>query len=377
MSHGITTNDQMFSVREVPWHGLGVVLDEYPKSIDEALDKAGLGWKVTHGDVLVVKAPEWTDDFGTKHPAELIPAKGFKANLREDTGDVLGIVSDEYEVVDNRDAFRFLDALIGSELHFETAGSLWGGRRVWVLARLPEYIELGGDQSATYVYVANSHDGSMAVTAAVTPIRIVCANTLGAALRQAEHGATRRADVPLPPHRQPAGQVRRGPAGARDDHQLPEAVQGAGRPARARANQRAHARATRAATPLGDRRREPRRARARENRERTIEQRARASSAAAASPATPPATAPAPSGRRSTRSPSTSTTAGATRRAPTRCSARSRTPRSSSGRSTSSSPPDTKGAIGWAPAGAPPGSQSSQVLRESHLVVTGPLPALA
>jgi phage/plasmid-like protein (TIGR03299 family) len=93
-------------------------------------------------------------------------------------------------VVDNRDAFRFLDALIGSELHFETAGSVWGGRRVWVLARLPEFIELGGDQSATYVYVANSHDGSMAVTAAATPIRIVCANTLGAALRQAEHGAS-------------------------------------------------------------------------------------------------------------------------------------------------------------------------------------------
>ena len=83
---------------------------------------------------------------------------------------------------------RFLDALISSDMHFETAGSLWGGRRVWVLARLPEYVELGGDLSATYVYVANSHDGSMAVTAAVTPIRIVCANTLGAALRQAEHG---------------------------------------------------------------------------------------------------------------------------------------------------------------------------------------------
>jgi phage/plasmid-like protein (TIGR03299 family) len=73
-------------------------------------------------------------------------------------------------------------------MHFDTAGSLWGGGRVWVLARLPEYVELGGDLSPTYVYVANSHDGSMAVTAAVTPIRIVCANTLGAALRQAEHG---------------------------------------------------------------------------------------------------------------------------------------------------------------------------------------------
>ena len=105
---------------------------------------------------------------------------------------MLGIVSADYEVVENRDAFRFLDALIGSDLHFETAGSLWGGRRVWVLARRPEYIELGGDTSATYIYVANSHDGSMAVTAAVTPIRIVCANTLGAALRQAGHGVSAR-----------------------------------------------------------------------------------------------------------------------------------------------------------------------------------------
>ena len=191
MSHGITNSDSMFSVssrREPPWHGLGAVLDEYPKSIDEALEKAGLGWKVSHGDVLVVKRAEWTDDFGTKHGPELIPAKGFKANVREDTGDVLGIVSNEYEVVDNEAAFAFLDALINSEMHFETAGSLWGGRRVWVLARLPEYVELGGDLSATYVYVANSHDGSMAVTAAVTPVRIVCANTLGAALRQSEHG---------------------------------------------------------------------------------------------------------------------------------------------------------------------------------------------
>ena len=176
--------------------------------------------------------------------AELVPAKGFKANLREDTGEVLGIVSDEYEVVDNRDAFRFLDALIGSDMHFETAGSLWGGRRVWCLARLPEYVELGGDLSATYIYVANSHDGSMAVTAAVTPIRIVCANTLGAALRHAEHGVARAADVPLPAHRQPAVQVRRGAPSARDDDRLPAAVQSARRPARARADQRAGARAS-------------------------------------------------------------------------------------------------------------------------------------
>ena len=220
MSHGLTNNDSMFSVREMPWHGLGVVLDEYPRSIDEALDKAGLGWKVTHGDVLVVRTPEWTDDFGSKRPAELIPAKGFKANLREDSGEVLGIVSEDYEVVDNRDAFRFLDALIGSELHFETAGSLWGGRRVWCLARLPEYVELGGDLSATYIYVANSHDGSMAVTAAATPIRIVCANTLGSGAAPGRARTGRTADLPLPPHRQPPDQVRRGTPGVGHDDQL-------------------------------------------------------------------------------------------------------------------------------------------------------------
>jgi phage/plasmid-like protein (TIGR03299 family) len=206
MAHGITNNDQMFSVREVPWHGLGAVLDEYPKSIDAALDKAGLGWRVTHGDVRLVKTPEWTDDFDTTHPAELIPATGFNANLREDTG--VGIVSDEYEVVDNRDAFRFLDAVIGSELHFETAGSLWGGRRVWVLARLPEYIELGGDQSATYVYVANSHDGSMAVTASATPDQDRVREHAWSGATAGRARRERAADVPLPPHREPAGQVR-------------------------------------------------------------------------------------------------------------------------------------------------------------------------
>ena len=79
MSHGITNNDSMFSVREVPWHGHGVVLEEYPRSIDQALEKAGLGWHVAHGDVLVVKTPEWTDDFGTKHATELDSRERFQS----------------------------------------------------------------------------------------------------------------------------------------------------------------------------------------------------------------------------------------------------------------------------------------------------------
>ena len=193
MAHGLTATDEMFSFREMPWHRLGVVLDEPPRSIDDALEKASLGWRGGSADVLIERRAEWRDDFGHTHAPEVVPAvtadgARYRANVREDTGDLLGIVSEDYRVVDNREAFAFLDALIGSELHFETAGSLHGGRRVWVLARLPEWVEVGGDQTATYVYVANSHDGTLAVTAAATSVRIVCANTLGWALRRSAHG---------------------------------------------------------------------------------------------------------------------------------------------------------------------------------------------
>ena len=193
MGHGLTDADTMFSVRAMPWHGLGAVLDEPPGSVEDALERSGLGWRVRQADVLVVRREAWRDDFGREHEPELAPAETtdgacYRANLREDSGALLGIVSGDYRVVQNVEAFRFLDALIGSQLHFETAGSLHGGRRVWVLARLPEWVEVGGDPTAMYVYVANSHDGTLAVTAAATDVRIVCANTLGWALRKSDYG---------------------------------------------------------------------------------------------------------------------------------------------------------------------------------------------
>lgn len=176
MAHGITESDSMFSVRDMPWHGLGAVLEKAPTNIDDALDKSGLGWGVL------------TSPAAYQHPdnGKWIVDDEFKATVRSDTNERLGFVGKDYAPLDNREAFRFLDELIGSSMHFETAGSLYGGKRVWVLARLPEYVEVGGDTTATYVYIANSHDGSMAVTATVTPIRIVCANTLGMALRAAD-----------------------------------------------------------------------------------------------------------------------------------------------------------------------------------------------
>ncbi|HXP99270.1 MAG TPA: DUF932 domain-containing protein [Solirubrobacteraceae bacterium] len=102
----------------------------------------------------------------------------FFATVRQDTREVLGIVGERYRIVQNHEAFDFIDQLLGSSIHFETAGSLHGGRRVWVLATLPDHVEVGGDAVRPYVLLMNSHDGSTAVIAATTPIRVVCQNTL-------------------------------------------------------------------------------------------------------------------------------------------------------------------------------------------------------
>jgi hypothetical protein len=87
---------------------------------------------------------------------------------------VLGIVAERDRIVQNEEAFQFVNQLLGSSLNFETAGSLNGDRRVWVLAALPEHVEVGGDPVRPYVLLMNSHDGSTAVIAATTPVRVVC-----------------------------------------------------------------------------------------------------------------------------------------------------------------------------------------------------------
>ena len=182
MAHGITNSDSMFSVdsqRKPPWHGLGVVLDKPPISIDAALDASGLGWGVNHRQVaLVLPAGGY------------LPVEGYKANVRSDNGELLGIVSDDYSVIDNRSAFRFLDALINSDVCWETAGSIHGGKRVFVTVRIPEWIEIAGDQCGTYIFCLNSHDGSAALTSAISNIRVVCANTYNAAMGRADGQAT-------------------------------------------------------------------------------------------------------------------------------------------------------------------------------------------
>jgi phage/plasmid-like protein (TIGR03299 family) len=161
--------ETMFSVREKPWHGLGKIVSEAPTSAD-ALRLAGLDWNVVQKDV-------YTDD------GFIIP--GYRVNMRDSDNTALGIVSDRYRIVQNSEAFSFTDSLIGGEVRYETAGSLKHGKKIWLLAKLPDR-EIIGDKTETYMCFTNSHDGTGAVQVCMTPVRVVCNNTLNLALRTAK-----------------------------------------------------------------------------------------------------------------------------------------------------------------------------------------------
>jgi hypothetical protein len=103
-----------------------------------------------------------------------------------DTDEVLGVVGNDYEVVQNVNAFDFFDAIVGGKdgILYETAGALGKGERIFITAKLPDYIRIGRDDLIKqYLFLTTSHDGYGSITAAFTPIRIVCQNTLNAALR--------------------------------------------------------------------------------------------------------------------------------------------------------------------------------------------------
>lgn len=162
--------ESMFYVREKPWHGLGTQVTEAPTS-RTALKAAGLDWNVIQQDVF--------NSYGYK-------INGYKANIRESDMTNLGIVSDRYKVVQNEDAFRFTDNLLEDGVVYETAGSLQSGKKVWLLARMPEKYIINGDEIEPFFLLMNSHDGSSGIKACMTPIRVVCNNTLNLAISTAK-----------------------------------------------------------------------------------------------------------------------------------------------------------------------------------------------
>lgn len=161
--------ESLFFVRKPCWHGLGTRVEEAPSS-SEAIKLAGLDWIVEPHPIYLADGTEIT---------------GQKANVRSIDQSVLGIVSDRYQIVQNSEAFQFVDELLGEGVTFETAGSLRSGKVIWLLAHMPKTTILD-DELEPYLCFTNTHDGTGAIRVCATPTRVCCMNTLNFALNTAK-----------------------------------------------------------------------------------------------------------------------------------------------------------------------------------------------
>lgn len=171
MSAGLLEYDWMVSTKEKPWHGIGTVVQDAPTS-EDAIKMAKLDWKVKQ--------------YSVKANGIVLP--GYYANIRTDANIPLGIVKERYKIVQNNEAFDFVDDIVKSdevECRYETAGSLWNGKRIFLLVRLPDQ-NLLGDNVENYLFFTNSHDGTSSLMAGITNVRVVCNNTLQLAMKEAK-----------------------------------------------------------------------------------------------------------------------------------------------------------------------------------------------
>jgi phage/plasmid-like protein (TIGR03299 family) len=179
MAHEVETMAFVGS-RGLPWHGLGTSVEEL-LTAKEMKTAAGLDW-VVEGKPMTVQ--------GTNI---VVPNK--VANVRNTDNAVLGVVGSRYKVIQNDEMFSFADFLLDAGAQFETAGSLRGGEVVFAAMEIPsEHIEIKGDngQTKSYLVLANGHNGLFPFRALVTPVRVVCMNTLNAALGSAKTSFTIR-----------------------------------------------------------------------------------------------------------------------------------------------------------------------------------------
>lgn len=180
MAHNLNYSESLgrhsfFSVKEKAWHGLGAIVQDYPTS-SEAIRLAGLDFTVAKG--------RHKQEFPSGRTAK---AKNSFFTFRTDTEQVLGEnLTADYHIVQNVEAFAFFDSIVGGGegIKYETAGALGDGERIFITAKMPDYIRIGqsNDVIEKFLFLTTSHSGKSAITAAFTPIRIVCQNTLNAAL---------------------------------------------------------------------------------------------------------------------------------------------------------------------------------------------------
>jgi phage/plasmid-like protein (TIGR03299 family) len=174
MAHQV---ENMFSVKETPWHSLGKIIQTAP-TIEEGIKLAGLDWKVR------MEAMYLAD--GRKCES--------RAVIRETDNSKLGEVGRIYAPLQNEKAFNFFQPFVDSgEVTLETAGSLDGGRKIWVLAQLNRSpLEIvKGDEVRKYLLLTNRHDGVASVMVGFSPVRVVCANTLSAAINATDSALLR------------------------------------------------------------------------------------------------------------------------------------------------------------------------------------------
>ncbi len=177
------------------WHRLGKVYDR-PLTVQEALRGCNADYKVALQPLAALTPDIQREmEYGSVMALQLSNAivPKYMATMRLDTHKILGIVTENYGIVQNEDAFNFIDTLVTGKLSdsehtpvIETAGVLGEGERVFITAKFPEKIILdnkGNDRVEMYVVFTTSHDGTGAVNCVVTPIRVVCNNTLNLALR--------------------------------------------------------------------------------------------------------------------------------------------------------------------------------------------------
>lgn len=166
--------ESMFSAVETPWHRLGVVTDN-PLDSADAIAQAGLDWTVSVRP-MVTFDPE-------NGQAGFIDVPNHYATVRDSDDSVLGVVGNRYTPIQNIECFNFLDNVLDDyDATYETAGALDNGKVVWMLLNLNKDIVVGDDVTVPYLLLSNSHDGSSALKAVTTPIRVVCQNTLQLAL---------------------------------------------------------------------------------------------------------------------------------------------------------------------------------------------------
>ena len=189
--HNINFNEltgkySFFSVKKAAWFNLGQVVSDY-KNSSEAMDEAQLGFEVIRQPLFTYGTGFTIGENGEINGGAAIEVPNSFATMRTDTNKVLGVVGKDYQIVQNKEAFSFFDAIVGGGdgIFYETAGALGNGERIFITAKLPGYIRVGNGDDVTekYIFLTTSHDGSGSITAAFTPIRIVCQNTLNAALR--------------------------------------------------------------------------------------------------------------------------------------------------------------------------------------------------